>query len=243
MFPSVMAIAHPNANLGFINPIELGGYSNFTFINSPTTKPEPLNIVISGLSDFPSNIYALSGQKAIPSGNVTSILYEPHGLADYLNALNFSDECLHLHLSTPAMAAISSPNLHLLDFLYREDFGVLDAQTSGSCRETLEGGYHFRGFRQNQTGAWFLGASQELNLTLKHDLVPNGYDLGRDEVVRRARIGGVDGRGCTWPAAEVRDARGVLSRDDGSSWNHGIGIDGLVKVIIVGSPSCNARQA
>lgn len=244
-------------NTGFINPRQLGGYSNFSFINSPSTKPEPLNVIISGLSDFPSNNASIEASRtrhrgssvsssypAASSGavNATTVFYERGGFSDWLNALNFSDECLGLHLSTPARAAVSNSTPALLNFLYREDFGKLDASFSGSCLETLNGGYHFRGFRQRQSGAWFLGASKEQNLTLAHNLVPDGYDLGRDEVVRRALIGGgKDSRNCTWPAAKLMKVRGILRPDDGGPsglWNHDIGIDGVVKVLTVGKPVC-----
>lgn len=53
----------------------------------------------------------------------------------------------------------------------------------GTCRETFEGGLHFRYWKQNTTGAMFLAASVEMELAKQHDIVPNGYNLGRDYVV------------------------------------------------------------
>lgn len=59
--------------------------------------------------------------------------------------------------------------------LLRENFGD---PAFGTCRETFDGGFHYRVWRQNGTeansGAWFLAASEEYNLTLQHDIVPNG---------------------------------------------------------------------
>lgn len=165
----------------------------FQFLNS-ATKPEPLNLIITSTSNI---------TQAGLGRNNSEIFLASGGLSQYLSALNFSDECLGLHLSTPALAAINSPQPQLLDFLYRENFGLGD---SGSCLETVKGGFHFRGWRQNLTGAWLLASSQEKNLTEQHDLVPNGYDLGRNEVARRATLGGVDRLGCLWPPANVTDS-------------------------------------
>lgn len=53
----------------------------------------------------------------------------------------------------------------------------------GSCRQTFEGGLHFRYWRQAASGALFLEASEEMDLARNHDIVRNGYNLGRDHLV------------------------------------------------------------
>lgn len=53
----------------------------------------------------------------------------------------------------------------------------------GTCKETFEGGLHFRYWKQTSTGAMFLAASVEMDLKRQHDIVPNGYNLGRDFLV------------------------------------------------------------
>lgn len=53
----------------------------------------------------------------------------------------------------------------------------------GTCKQTFEGGLHFRYWKQNNTGALFLAASVEMDLERQHDIVPNGYNLGRDYLV------------------------------------------------------------
>lgn len=220
--------AHNNSAKAFDNPKALGGNLYFTFQGQPDTKPEPLNIIISAKSSFGN----------IKGSNDTQILLAQNGLSQYLSALNFSDECLGLHLSTPAYANVSSDRPELLDFLYRENFGDLE---QGTCDESLNGGYHFRGWHQSTSGAWFLAASKELNLTLKHDLVPNGYDIGRDEVVRRALVGGKDALGCTWAPATLQNLTSLVHSDQGGStgaYDHDIGIDGTISLLTIGSPLC-----
>lgn len=212
----------------FNNPLNVGGNLYFRFEGQPQTKPEPINVIISAESSF----------GRITGFNNSEIFLAQNGLSQYLSALNFSDECLGLHLSTPAYANISSTTPQRLDFLYRENFGNLE---QGTCLESLNGGYHFRGWRQGTSGAWFLGASKEQNLTMKHDLVPNGYDIGRDEVVRRALLGGTDARGCKWKPATLQNLTNLVSSDAGGVngvYNHDIGINGSISLLTIGSPVC-----
>lgn len=61
----------------------------------------------------------------------------------------------------------------------------------GTCIQTFDGGMHFRYFKQNTTqgyeadgnGATFLAVSAEKDLSKKHDIVLDGYNLGRDYLV------------------------------------------------------------
>jgi len=57
----------------------------------------------------------------------------------------------------------------------------------GTCRETIEGGSHFRYWVQNgpseDSGAVFMAFSYEKPLLDNHDIVINGYNLGRDWAV------------------------------------------------------------
>ena len=52
----------------------------------------------------------------------------------------------------------------------------------GTCKETFIGGNHFRWFKQESTGAFFLAASVELDLNNGHMIALNGYNDGRDEL-------------------------------------------------------------
>ncbi|KAI0282453.1 hypothetical protein BC826DRAFT_284667 [Russula brevipes] len=68
--------------------------------------------------------------------------------------------------------------------------------TLGTCKETIEGGNHFRYWTQTgdsanrQTaylaGPFFLAASYELPEQLHHDIIFNGYNLGRDWLIGNA---------------------------------------------------------
>lgn len=61
----------------------------------------------------------------------------------------------------------------------------------GTCIQTFDGGLHFRYFVQNISqvtresagGAIFLAVSEEHDLTKNHDIVFDGYNLGRDYLV------------------------------------------------------------
>jgi hypothetical protein len=65
----------------------------------------------------------------------------------------------------------------------RENFGDI---YFGTCKETFNGGNHFRYWQQNTTNAWFLAASMEMDLAKQHDIIRNGYNLGRDDIISRA---------------------------------------------------------
>lgn len=104
----------------------------------------------------------------------------------------------------------------------------------GTCWESLAGGHHFRAWKQNGTlansGAWFLGASKELDSRHHHQIVPDGYNIGRDWIVLRATHGS-SWRGVHWKAdVEWRDDL-LQSGNDGV--NHGIAQDGRVAILTV----------
>lgn len=65
---------------------------------------------------------------------------------------------------------------------------------NGTCQQTLVGGLHLRYWVQNSTKAIFMAASTEMNLTLAHNIISNGYNIGRDEVVGNATGGVVSPR-------------------------------------------------
>lgn len=53
----------------------------------------------------------------------------------------------------------------------------------GTGEETLVGGNHLRLWHQATSGAYFLAVSAEKDLSQKHDIIPNGYNIGRDQFV------------------------------------------------------------
>ncbi|BFZ55055.1 hypothetical protein PYCC9005_002093 [Savitreella phatthalungensis] len=209
----------------------------FFFSPSPnaTTAHEPINIIVTADSFAPG----ISDASDEELGNSTVALLKPGGLANWLRALDFADECLGLHLSTPAYANVDERGLRRLDFLYREDFGDWPG---GTCRQTLVGGHHFRGWTQLvddgiKRFAWLLAASQELDLEHHHDLVTDGYNRGRDEVVRRALQGGRDPVSlCHWGPAQVTYNSTLTSAT--SVYNHNMTTDGIISIIKVPAPEC-----
>lgn len=77
------------------------------------------------------------------------------------------------------------PEVGLKRWTYEDDY-------LGTCIQTFDGGLHFRYFVQNISqvteesatgGAIFLAVSEEHDLTKNHDIVFDGYNLGRDYLV------------------------------------------------------------
>ncbi|KAF5377979.1 hypothetical protein D9615_006667 [Tricholomella constricta] len=172
---------------------------------------EPLNVIISGLSD-------------------PYILTE-NGLHDYAKSIGFSEECLGLHYGRLHDADLGDGDGRKTEqYLARQHYFPV----WGTCWESLAGGNHFRAWKQNGTeansGAWFLGVSKEENSRKNHKIVPNGYNLGRNWLVDRA-ISGSRWKGRWWKA-EV-EWRTDLLTPGSKGVNHGIAQDGRVAVLTV----------
>lgn len=150
----------------YYNPATLGG----SILNKATaTAGEPLNLIISGLSS-------------------PQVLTKA-GIVNYARAIGFSSECLGLHFGDPQFANLGDGNGDVPQMIeLRQAYGV---PSIGTCWESLVGGNHFRVYQQNgpkaNSGAMFLAASQELDAPIHHhDIVPNGYNIGRDNLVKSA---------------------------------------------------------
>ncbi|KAJ3766713.1 hypothetical protein EV361DRAFT_865170 [Lentinula raphanica] len=155
---------------GYYNPLSNGG-SMLTFVDGtfPPGQGEPLNIIISGNSD-----------EAVLVDQETD-----GGLRNYWLSFDYAGECLGQHAGSQQAANLGDGNgiLNETDEI-RYDYN--DAQL-GTCTETIEGGGHFRYWIQNgakaNSGAIFMASSYELPLTDGHDIVSNGYNLGRDWII------------------------------------------------------------
>ncbi|KAJ6618265.1 hypothetical protein B0H10DRAFT_2164186 [Mycena sp. CBHHK59/15] len=124
-----------------------------------TLQKEPLNIIVS----------ALSSPEALTD----------RGLVNFGNAIGYADDCLGIHLGGPQAADLGDGNgMANQTQMMREDYGT----PIGTCLETLIGGNHYR-------GALFLAASKEDPITEQHNIVPNGYNIGRDQVISDATSG------------------------------------------------------
>ncbi|KAH9857222.1 hypothetical protein C2E23DRAFT_379758 [Lenzites betulinus] len=192
----------------FFDPAQGGG----SIFDNATFGGEPLNVIISGQSS-------------------PDVLTDA-GLLNYAQAIGFSKECLGLHIGDPQTANLGDGNGVVNQTVeFRQDFGNDDL---GTCLESLIGGNHFRVFRQNGTqansGALFLAASKEEPATKNHDIVADGYNIGRDELVAGA-VGTKSHGGVTYNT-EAKNITGIMpAGSDGV--NHGIAVDGIVTLLTV----------
>ncbi|KAJ7702412.1 hypothetical protein B0H17DRAFT_923358, partial [Mycena rosella] len=185
-----------------------------------TLQNEPLNMIISGLS----------------SPDVLTI----RGIVNFGNALGYGDDCLGIHLGGPQAANLGDGNgLVNQTQMMREDYGNTPI---GTCLETLMGGNHYRVFPQNgskaNSGALFLAASKEDPITEQHNIVPNGYDIGRDQVVSDATGGIVSFSGVDYTTT-VEYVSGLLT-PGAEGINHNISIDGRTAILTVTASTVNS---
>ncbi|KAF8625920.1 hypothetical protein AX17_006646 [Amanita inopinata Kibby_2008] len=174
---------------------------------------EPLNVIISGLSD--------------------PFVLTDFGFAYYTKSLGYSAECLGLHYGDLHGADLGDGDgIKLEQVLARQYYfpiwgtcweslaGKYIHQTSRCRAHPKIGGHHFRAWKQNGTlansGAWFIGASKE--------------EARRDWLVDRAVAGG-RWKGKWWKA-EV-EWRTDLIRAGKDGVNHGIPQDGRVAILTV----------
>lgn len=92
-----------------------------------------------------------------------------------------SDEAFGLHLGDPQLADLGDGRgARNQTRELRHNYGEV---LLGTLTETLLGGNHVRYWQQGGSGAYFLAASAEKDVRAHHDIVPDGYDLGRDQLV------------------------------------------------------------
>ncbi|KAI9456494.1 hypothetical protein HD554DRAFT_2030438 [Boletus coccyginus] len=193
----------------FYNPTLDGGSM---LIDAGNRYGEPLNVIISGASS-------------------------PHvltddGIVNYARAIGFSKECFGIHLGTPFPANLGDGNGWVNQTIeLRQDYGNAGA---GTCLESLIGGNHFRVFRQNgrlaDSGALFLAVSKEEPSTEHHDIVPDGYNIGRDSLVA-GTTGKRHHEGVSY-RTQAQNVTGLLA-PGAERVNHGIAQDGIVTLLTV----------
>jgi len=196
----------------FFSPLD-GGGSELDIV-SPGLG-EPMNVIISGLSD-------------------PRVLTDD-GFLNWAQSVEMSTECLDVHLGAPQMANLGDGNGAVNQTVeLRQDYGNDEV---GTCLESLIGGNHLRMYRQNGTladsGALFLAVSKEEDLEESHTIVPNGYDIGRDLLVAAAvNNGGTTSHdGLTYKASS-QNITGLLTPGS-NGVNHDIAIDGMVVLLTV----------
>ncbi|KAF8527345.1 hypothetical protein JB92DRAFT_2867069 [Gautieria morchelliformis] len=155
---------------GFFDPnSNHGSMLTFGFPTSPPNLGEPLNMIISA-SSHPDVL-----KDQLTSG----------GLRNYFLSLQFSSECLGQHLGDHQMADLGDGHgAQNETAVIRYNYGD---PSLGSCKESVEGGNHFRYWVQDgpkaNSGAIFMAVSYELPASSSHDLIFDGYNLARDWVV------------------------------------------------------------
>jgi len=201
-----------SGDVAFVSPLDGGG--SMLDIVSPGLG-EPMNVIVSGLSD-------------------PRVLTDD-GFLNWAQSLDMSTECLGQHLGGPQAANLGDGNGAVNQTVeLRADFGN---DILGTCLESLIGGNHLRMFRQNgtqaNTGALFLAVSHEEDLEEGHTIIPNGYDIGRDELVAAALNNGstTSHNGVTYKATS-QNITGLLQPGT-NGVNHDIAIDGVVVLLTV----------
>jgi len=169
------------ASVPFNNPL-LNGGSMLTMANGtvPPGTGEPLNVIISAESD-PAVL-----KPSLDSGS----------FLNYMLSTQLAAECLNIHAPNDEQYAnLGDGNGNVGEYQeLRWDFG--DALL-GTCEETFVGGLHLRYWIQASTGALFLATSVEMDLAEEHNIVPNGYNLGRDYLVGNLTGTQIDSRKVT----------------------------------------------
>ncbi|KIJ67677.1 hypothetical protein HYDPIDRAFT_107146 [Hydnomerulius pinastri MD-312] len=196
-------------SVAYYDPSQVGGSM---LDNAGDGYGEPLNVILSGLSS-------------------PEVLTDD-GIVNYARAIGFSEECFGIHLGGLMSANLGDGNGWVNQtYELRQDYGNAGI---GTCLESLIGGNHFRVYRQNGTladsGALFLAVSKEEPATDNHDIVPDGYDIGRNDLVTAA-IGQTSYGGITYTTT-AQNITGLLAPgSDGV--NHGIAQDGIVTLLTV----------
>ncbi|GAC94465.1 hypothetical protein PHSY_002036 [Pseudozyma hubeiensis SY62] len=214
LFPTPATTVTSNVDVnqyGFVDPRTYAGTS-FDLVGDGLH--EPLNVIVSSLSS-------------------PSILTKK-GFQNYCRSLDFDKECLGLHAGGYQKAYVDPRGWLDQNFIYRQVYTPLD-HVFGTCIESLVGGNHIRAWQQQGSGAWFLATSKEMTATKSHMIVPDGYNVGREELVKQALGKAKDGRTSfmfTRYVTEVMYVAGLMP-EGVQGVNHDISVDGLTAVLTV----------
>jgi len=219
----------------------------------PPGQGEPLNIIVSGKSD------------------AAVLVDQPTdgGLQNYFLSLGFGGECLGQHIGNDQAANLGDGN-GVLNETAEMRWAYGDPQF-GTCKETVNGGDHFRYWIQNglsgNSGAIFMATSYELPLALNHDIIPNGYNLGRDWLIGNITQSPIDTSnltdGSTFSGTttannytyhnSIQYVAGLLQNSSmGINHNYSVSVNGLsavdglvavIQVSITGSPQGSKSSA
>lgn len=174
------------------------------------------------------------------------------------SALGFGVSCLGQGDPQTIMYADLGPNNQRvkqgsgsgLNGVLRWNYGMPDV---GTCRETFEGGNHFRWFMQRSRHgtAYFLATSLEQSLSNLHNVQTDGYNRGRDQVVNIAtQPGGIEWKGNKFQATVAWIEPGRLMNATSQNISHAEMalpdqpiVDGRIAVLYVHTIARNYGQA
>jgi len=159
--------------LGYYVPAQNGGSELTQVVDTyPPGLGEPLNAILSANS-----------HPAVLIDQQTN-----GGFRNWLFSIQMAGECLGQHLGDNQAANLGDGNGYLNETaVIRWDYGD---PYLGTCKETVQGGNHFRYWTQNgdqaDSGAIFMACSAEQPIAEGHNIIVNGYNLSRDWVVGNA---------------------------------------------------------
>ena len=176
-----------------------------------TKQKEPLNVIISATSD--------------------SSVLDKEGFLQFANATGFElDENAGKSKNNGAQSANLGDGRGVVD----QD-GLMRAKPA--LAEVLDGGNHFRFWMQTgdktKTNAIFIAASVEKSIKQNHDIVKNGYDMGRDQLVKNATQQDRSANGKTFRTKLLKMDSSLLNDISKNDLNHNIGTDGRVAILEV----------
>ncbi|SCV72264.1 BQ2448_4958 [Microbotryum intermedium] len=202
-------------DLGFYNVIP-GGGRWLTYAVEDTLLGEPINVVISADSD--------------------PFIMTEAGLDDWFLSIQYGAEFLNVSLGGKQKADLGDGNgrhnqTQILRYNYFDTI-------YGTLQESVNGGSHVRIWQQNglmaDSGAWFVAASVEYPAAMGHLIVPNGYDLGRDEVVGNATMrNGTISPATNRTFSATSQLIQFLPANSSANINHDIKTDGNVAILTV----------
>ncbi|SGY20444.1 BQ5605_C016g08052 [Microbotryum silenes-dioicae] len=195
-----------------------------------TLLGEPINVVVSADSD--------------------PLIMTEAGLNDWLLSIQYGAEFLNVSLGTKQKADLGDGNgrRNQSEILRYNYFDTI----YGTLHESVNGGSHVRIWNQNgptaDSGAWFIAASVEYPAAMGHLIKPNGYDLGRDEVVGNATMkNGTISPATNRTFSATSQLIQFLPANSSANINHDIETDGNVAILTVkvtnnGSANASAKS-
>lgn len=187
----------------------------------------------------------------IVSSESSPDVLQPEGFLVWATALGFGVSCLGQGDDESFMytnLGKENPNVRQGSMsgnngVLRWNYGI---PSVGTCRETIQGGNHFRWFIQHTRKAGtaiFMSVSHEEGLSKAHTIMPNGYNQGRDHLVGIAtNKAGIEWKGNRFNATVRWVEAGRLLNATSENINHpevappnGTAIDGRVAVLYVHS--------